>query len=371
MYLKSEAKSFSAGQKLLFGTRWLDPARAYKNPVIKRIAIQVAGVVTTNGGTVPSTGAALAFVDSVQVKDVQGPLIDLTGEELRIVNHADRRGTYADPSTVADLQTNAAVPLWLHLDFQPYEHGRRTDLGVPVAALMGVGEFAIKCPAAVTLAGATVQTTTTYTLHAEIEDLREAEVPTRRTLQSYQFTSDQHYDVGGALRAAYLHATSSTGLGGADISAITELDSNTIPSFNDVSTSYLAQRYRGEGRPPASSDPFLAATVRAALVWTPDADTKAGQAPTMAALHLRTTGTLPASTKLILDSYSDRTERYEGKVLAAAGAPVRDAADLRAQLAARGAVVGRGGAKAPGSLASFRPDLLARLPVRIVGHGVK
>ncbi len=333
---KSESISFAAGGRKVVPLAFLpDEGPMGGHLVISHLIIDCTYQFDTGSG-VTVTGAGLAgVIDVLRVYDAEGDRVNLKGPHVRAFHIWDEGDfAVADPSAIAQSQTDSTGTYYHVVSFAPRRARRRYDYCLPVRNLKAGGGIEIQMPSAAGIGfsgGTPTVDAITYTVYAYCREESDLEVKTRterRYVTLVNRTDNQIPINGNAIRSMFLFKAADHATGGTDISSITAVTCTAL-NYDNIDPLYLrlaegleAQRNGGSGKTRSTADPFVQTTERAiALVW-PRLDGKITEMPRKEGeLMLRLTGSSVDNIEVVMELVTARSVKSQaGELALTAGA---------------------------------------------------
>lgn len=352
---RSNQEAWSAGTAIPFKLDYLSKARVMAAPECAFLIVQFDGTVNSAAGTDASGFDAAKLIDVLRFTDEGGPVIECSGQGLRMNEMIELGDRQVDMATLAAGAADAnrkfaiVVPFWL------FKSDRPRDTCVRLEHFMEGGQLEIVCGA---LPTGWDGFTGNIRLFAVFFDGRKTELKSRLVLREQAMTlSEHHYDVYGSLRTAVAH-TKLTTTSASSWAAFTTVDSQTLGFPARFETEILRRRYRLQSDNINSNDPIVALTPLALPFVTPDRVQKIGRMPDIATLHLDLGAAPPANSRLFTSVIKDRAPR-----LGALVAGYASIGDYQAALEAHGHIVSAKGKNVKAT--QFAAKIARRLPMTI------
>ncbi len=364
------AATGGAGSGFQVPLQFLEPALAgFRNAFIKRLRARISYNVDTGASGGPARLFPQVF-SRVQIDDGAGPIVNLSGAELRIANIAERPGSYRDGLNVAASQTGATGEYWIDLlPTELFNEDGEHDHGMLVSDLMNGGQIYLTWASNLTpYAGyTTFNTTTAVEIYADVVEGVNAEgmikLPPRLTWFSESISLvDYRYKLGGLMRwmIAYVGATAEDTLAGFSAQNLFSDDLKyqgyPLGYFRDTYKQTRDRTYDGDAAgTTAIEDPFLRTNPMAVAFWCPERGQMIGDLPLAESVQYRTDGSVGSdSPSMIKCVYTKRSPQLE-----------RAALGVSSDAAARAAIQTTGKVAGGKPVSAVTSGLAPFLPIRV------
>jgi hypothetical protein len=359
---RSKPITFAAGSPLGVDFSFLEPYRRMAAPVVRKLYIHGRFNLTASGGAFDGEDQ-YKILTRAFLRDRGGPLVDLHGASMRVMEQAEWQDRQVDPADLTSGSSDTARDGYWTIDFEtpPDAKGERSrDSGLPLIHLLpeGGGDMILTTNSALASINLSI-TSGTFTVYADVVDERKREAKARRVQRDMLITAQEdNYNVGGLLRRAVVSsAIATTGYTSLAFSTYGTIDSRTL-DYSDIPTHLLQKRYRERTRAKATDDEFLASTPCAIPLWEPEARQHLGRLPNVSKLHLDLNAAAPTGGRLIVDYFEPRDPELMREWL---GYPT--IADMMADVRKYGHVKGLGNKDT--KVTSWLPELVRHMPLQI------
>jgi hypothetical protein len=355
---RSEAYTWTAGSAIPIKTNFLEKARSMTAPECAWVGLRFDGTVNSSAGTDASGYDAYKLINRFRFNDDGGPIVDCSGQGLRLNEMIENGDRQIDPATLAAGAADAArswevmIPFWLQKAIRP------RDTCLRLEHFLDGSDITLVCGA---LPTGWDGFTGTVTMFVRMFDGRRPEVKSRYTLREIAVTkSEDSYEINGSLRTAVMHTVLTT-TSASSWAAYTTLDSQTLALPARFPTAMLRRQYREQSAIVLNTnDPIVASTPLAVPIVTPDRQQKIGRMPNIKSLHVDLAAAPPANAQLLMGVIRDRHARLASMV-----AGYANTGDYQVALEKRGEIVSAKGKNTP--VTANLADLMRRLPVRVGG----
>ena len=351
---RSATYTFQANGNLVVPRDFLDDARKFAAPVIRKIRYHFKG--TGNASSARAADLYAALITRLRIADEAGDRLNVTGQSLRIIENLEQGPTFSSACLLnGTLQTSitgtgVTIDKWFTIDFEPKPSRRRHDFGLPLGEFIDAGYLQLTQGGGSyagwsALAG-------TWEIFVDVLDEGRREGKSRLCWFDYQMVNnDYNYTVNGALRAALAYVGSTEEAAGTPWQLTTTWDSKSLSFINYPS--YLFQdslRLEGLSSVLDPADEFSSGYT--IPLFVPAQDQAITEMPEFKTFHAKLNNdTVKTDSLMIVGSITDRSETLTEKTLGVSASVINAAA--RANLA--------DGQKAPVSV--MPSATAARLPV--------